>query len=263
MPQALIVEDEPEVNELLSMLIQTRGYRTISAFTGGEALELARGHRPDVVFLDLMLPDISGYEVCRALGGERATGDIPVVMVTARVAEEGRIEGFRAGVADYVAKPYTPRQIFDALDQAGAWRRGLDADPPAGSIALRVEDEADHLFALGQLRGRMLARTALAESRVREVAGTLGEVAARAVLWGRGQAGAGDRVATLDYRCDPAGVALTLRDDSGWFADDPPGPGGPADGLGAILARGGLGPDDAAGVRLRATADADARRAAP
>ena len=67
MPTALIVEDEPEANKLLSMLVQLHGYATESAFTGSEALEKVRNHVPDVVFLDLMLPDLDGYEVCRAL----------------------------------------------------------------------------------------------------------------------------------------------------------------------------------------------------
>ncbi len=67
MPKALIVEDEPEANELLAMLVQLRGYQTDSAFTGGEALIKAEQARPDIVFLDLMLPDLNGYDVCRAL----------------------------------------------------------------------------------------------------------------------------------------------------------------------------------------------------
>ncbi|HEY2158416.1 MAG TPA: response regulator [Isosphaeraceae bacterium] len=96
MPTALIVEDEPAANQLLSMLVQLRGYATDSAFSGGEAIEKADGGHPDLVFLDLMLPDINGYEVCEAIKGRRSTTDIPVVMVTARVAGENRIQGFRA-----------------------------------------------------------------------------------------------------------------------------------------------------------------------
>src|SRR5689334_22299746 len=108
MPTALIVEDEPEANRLLSLLVQLRGYSTESAFTGGQALELAGSRRPDIVFLDLMLPDINGYDVCRALKARRETHPIPVVMVTARVADENRLQSFRVGAHDYVPKPYTP-----------------------------------------------------------------------------------------------------------------------------------------------------------
>src|SRR3954454_17984312 len=90
MPTALIVEDVPEANKLLSMLVQLRGYRTDSAFTGSEALEKIGHSPPDIVFLDLMLPDINGYEVCKSLKSLKATSPIPVVMVTARVAAENR-----------------------------------------------------------------------------------------------------------------------------------------------------------------------------
>ena len=71
MPTALIVEDEPEANHLLAMLVQLRGYRTDSAYTGGEALEKVRQQPPDIVFLDLMLPDINGYEVCKSIKASR------------------------------------------------------------------------------------------------------------------------------------------------------------------------------------------------
>ena len=73
MPTALIVEDEPEANHLLAMLVQLRGYRTDSAYTGGEALEKVRSQPPDIVFLDLMLPDINGYEVCKSIKARRTT----------------------------------------------------------------------------------------------------------------------------------------------------------------------------------------------
>lgn len=77
MPTALIVEDEPEANKLLAMLLQLRGYQTVSAYRGAEALEKIREHAPDVVFLDLMLPDMDGYDVCRSLQSARPVSVIP------------------------------------------------------------------------------------------------------------------------------------------------------------------------------------------
>src|SRR5881275_1507726 len=102
MPIALIVEDEPEANQLLSMLVQLRGYQTESAFTGEQALGMIEAARPDLIFLDLMLPDINGFDICRAIKGKRSTCSIPVVMVTARLAAENRAQGFRVGATDYV-----------------------------------------------------------------------------------------------------------------------------------------------------------------
>jgi DNA-binding response OmpR family regulator len=128
MPTALIVEDEPEANRLLSMLIQLRGYRTESAFTGRQALEMAQGEPPDIVFLDLMLPDKSGYDVCRELKSRRETSDVPVVIVTARLEGEARARSAQAGANEYVCKPYTPDQIFTTLATLGDLRRKGDDD---------------------------------------------------------------------------------------------------------------------------------------
>ena len=122
MPTALIVEDEPEANKLLSMLVQLRGYSTRSAFTGREALLLLNGECPDVVFLDLMLPDMNGFDVCRAIKSSPATRMVPVVMVTARLAEENRAKSAHVGADDFIPKPYTPSQIFQALAAAAATR---------------------------------------------------------------------------------------------------------------------------------------------
>src|SRR4051812_13688943 len=163
MPIALIVEDEPEANQLLSMLVQLRGYQTHSAFTGGEALAKVEKVRPDIVFLDLMLPDINGFEVCRALKGNRDTSTIPVVMVTARVAAENRLQGFRAGATDYVPKPYTPDQIFGAMALADAWRARVADGELEGTISLDAAADVAILRDISRLWCLLLERTRLAE----------------------------------------------------------------------------------------------------
>src|SRR4051812_35115422 len=167
MPTALIVEDEPEANQLLSMLVQLRGYQTDSAFTGSEALEMVGRVRPDIVFLDLMLPDINGYDVCRALKGSRPTSAIPVVMVTARLASENRAQGFRVGATDYIPKPYTPDQIFGAMARADDWRRRLDDDEDRGVIPLDARGDVAPIREICRLRTLLLDRTRLSEEAAR------------------------------------------------------------------------------------------------
>src|ERR1700678_1973808 len=159
MPTALIVEDEPEANKLLSMLVQLQGYATESAFTGSEALEKVRERVPDVVFLDLMLPDLDGYEVCRALKSSSTTSQVPVVIVTARIASENRIESFYAGADDYVPKPYTPDQIFKALDESTALLREASGPRIEGEVVLDGRDNGETLRQLARLRGLLLARS--------------------------------------------------------------------------------------------------------
>ncbi len=130
MPTALIVEDEPEANRLLARIVQLRGYRTRSAFNGVEALAAIEDETFDVVFLDLMLPDANGYEICRRIKGRPETRSTPVVIVTARLVDENRAQSAQVGADGFIPKPYTPGQIFEALASADASRK----DNAAGGL---------------------------------------------------------------------------------------------------------------------------------
>ena len=127
MPTALIVEDEPEANRLLARIVQLRGYRTRSAFNGVEAITAIRDEAFDVIFLDLMLPDANGYDICRQIKDHPETHATPVVIVTARLADENRAQSVQVGADGFIPKPYTPGQIFDALASADANRKAKDA----------------------------------------------------------------------------------------------------------------------------------------
>jgi CheY-like chemotaxis protein len=120
MPTALIVEDEPEANRLLAMIVQLRGYRTRSAFNGSEAIAAIEDETFDVVFLDLMLPDANGYDICKQIKARPDCCATPVVIVTARLADENRAKSAQVGADGFIPKPYTPNQIFEALASADA-----------------------------------------------------------------------------------------------------------------------------------------------
>jgi DNA-binding response OmpR family regulator len=218
MPHALIVEDEPEANKLLAMLVQLRGYRTESAFNGQEALAKIEHEPPDVVFLDLMLPDVNGYEICQSVKARKATTLIPVVMVTARVAVENRIQSYVLGADSYVAKTYTPEQIYQALDEAEDWRRNLDAYASHGAFVLGSRDEGETLRNLAKLRSLLLARTTLEADEVARLGGLLIGIAGEADNWGQ-KCGV-SQVATFAYRTLDDHVELTVRDLNGWLSDD-------------------------------------------
>jgi DNA-binding response OmpR family regulator len=250
MPTALIVEDEPAANQLLSMLVKLRGFETLSAFTGSEALKKADDRHPDLVFLDLMLPDINGYEVCKALKARRATCDIPVVMVTARLAAENRIQGFRAGAIEYVPKPYTPDQIFGAMNRAMSWRSGIDSSAGSAEIAIGPNDEVRCLHLISDLRSLLLSRTHLDEISVTRLGRTISDVLQRGVDWAR--AHQCDRLATFGFQLHNDSVSLFIHDESGWFLDDDPR----QDGLAALLANGGFDSVEFRdGTDLRLTSD--------
>jgi two-component system phosphate regulon response regulator PhoB len=112
----LIVDDEKDLRSLLDFNLKQAGYRTAQAATGQEALARARTLMPDIILLDLNLPDVPGTQVCRELKGDPRTEDIPVVMLTARVAEADRISGFELGAEDYVPKPFSVRELILRLN---------------------------------------------------------------------------------------------------------------------------------------------------
>jgi two-component system, OmpR family, phosphate regulon response regulator PhoB len=111
MAHVLIVDDEADLASLLEFNLKQAGFRTSIALTGAQALSLARIHKPDICLLDVMLPDLSGAEVCRQLRQDVVTASIAIVMLTARTAEVDRVDGFEAGADDYVVKPFSPREL--------------------------------------------------------------------------------------------------------------------------------------------------------
>ncbi|MGD8371964.1 MAG: response regulator transcription factor [Syntrophobacterales bacterium] len=104
----LIVEDDKKTASLVELYLQREGFQTVLALDGREALELARRYNPMLVVLDLMLPLVDGWEVCREL---RSWSDVPILMLTARGEEVDRISGLTLGADDYVVKPFSPREL--------------------------------------------------------------------------------------------------------------------------------------------------------
>jgi two-component system phosphate regulon response regulator PhoB len=107
----LIVEDEQDVVDLLRYNLNRAGFGVSIAENGLQGLEKARSERPDVIILDLMLPEMTGEKVCKALKEDASTAGIPVVMLTAKDQPGDRITGFELGADDYVAKPFSPREL--------------------------------------------------------------------------------------------------------------------------------------------------------
>ena len=112
----LIIEDESDVADLLEMGLRKAGFKTTAAADGASGLQKARDNRPDFIILDLMLPKMSGLEVCRILKGDaatsHATSHIPILMLTAKAEEIDRIVGLEFGADDYVTKPFSPREVM-------------------------------------------------------------------------------------------------------------------------------------------------------
>ena len=124
----LVVEDEPQIAEIARDYLMRAGYGVLTAADGRTALDLARERRPSLVVLDLNLPELSGFDVARAL---RRESDVPIVMLTARVDESDRLRGLDIGADDYITKPFSPREL---VARVKAVLRRSDAAVGAGDM---------------------------------------------------------------------------------------------------------------------------------
>lgn len=182
----LVVEDEPDILEVVGYNLAQAGFDVDKATDGETGLKLAAAKLPDLIVLDLMLPGIDGFEVCRLLRQEEATKHIAVLMLTARAEEVDRIVGLELGADDYVVKPFSPRELVLRVkailrrsegggepsdDESGVISSGpLSIDPDAYRVALRGEalqltaTEFRLLLTLMQRRGRVQSRQELLQS---------------------------------------------------------------------------------------------------
>jgi DNA-binding response OmpR family regulator len=104
----LVIDDEPKIGDISRDYLQAAGFEVLQAFDGPAGLAAARQARPDLIVLDLMLPGMDGYDVCREL---RRSSDVPIIMLTARVDETDKIIGLELGADDYITKPFSPREL--------------------------------------------------------------------------------------------------------------------------------------------------------
>ena len=177
--QILVAEDDRDIAGLIVHYLERAGWQPHVAASGDEALAHARRNPVDVVILDVMLPGLSGLEVCRALRGEKATADLPIIIVTARAEETDRIVGLEIGADDYLSKPFSPNELVARI--RALLRRSKRNEPEASTLQFGslVMDLARHTVSdngadvkltakeflllqyLLQHRGRVLSRDVL------------------------------------------------------------------------------------------------------
>jgi two-component system, OmpR family, phosphate regulon response regulator PhoB len=147
MATILVIEDEGDIRQVLDYNLRLAGHEVLAAARGHEGLRLAREVQPDLVLLDLMLPDLPGMEVCRALKDDSATRKIPIMMLTARGEEIDRVVGFELGADDYVTKPFSVRELV--LRIRAVLRRNDNDSAPLSSVefgCLRMDREAHRVW---------------------------------------------------------------------------------------------------------------------
>ena len=130
----LVVDDEPDALEVLGFKLREAGYTPIFAKDGTRAIAIARDERPDLIVLDLMLPEVDGLEVCKILRRDASTASIPIIMLTARAAEMDRVLGLELGADDYVTKPFSPRELVIRIRKQLA--RARTGDDPGSHLRI-------------------------------------------------------------------------------------------------------------------------------
>ena len=134
--EILVVEDEKDIQELVRYNLVKEGYAVQCMTTGEEALRAIRVSAPDLVLLDLMLPGVSGLDVCRSIKGDQATRHIPVVMLTAKGEEVDIVSGLELGADDYVTKPFSPRVLLARI--RAVLRRGDSTESPSEDDPIKI-----------------------------------------------------------------------------------------------------------------------------
>ena len=185
MSRILVIEDENDLQQLLDYNLRQAGHEVLAALRAEEGLRLARERQPDLIVLDLMLPDLPGTEACKALKRDAGTRDIPVLMLTAKGEEIDRVLGFELGAEDYVVKPFSVRELMLRIHALLA-RRHNSADgsgaAPLTFGVLRIDVAARRVWiegreiALTPIEFNLLITLATRRNRVQTRAALLDEV---------------------------------------------------------------------------------------
>jgi len=148
--RVLVVDDEPNIVDVISMALRYEGFEVDSAATGAEALAKVRDARPHVMLLDVMLPDMEGFDVARRLGAEHAR--VPIIFLTARDATEDRVRGLTVGGDDYVTKPFSLEELLARVRALLRRANGGEAESPVLTFAdVELDDDAHEVTRDGRL----------------------------------------------------------------------------------------------------------------
>ena len=176
----LVVDDEPDIIALVAYHLARSGYRVSTASSGPEALHAARDEQPALIILDLMLPELSGFEVLERIRADRALADIPVLMLTARREEPDRVHGLSLGADDYLVKPFSPQELV--LRVRNILRRTRTKTAERRNIVTVGEVEIDREAHTVTLNGAPIDLTATEYKLLLTLADRRGRVQSRAQL---------------------------------------------------------------------------------
>lgn len=208
--KALIVDDEQELGELLAAHLRQWGFEPTVLTEGKNAVDWVRKNKPDLLLLDLMLPDIDGYTICEKLKLDRDTNLVPIVMVTGLSGPEDRTRGFEVGANQYLCKPFTAPELHTAIQTALSRLEDLKRNGTEGEIHFRLRSVTQYLEELNQLLGSLFLFSGLTQHQVKQLITAVRELGTNAIEWGHKKQA--DLVVDVVYRIDPQKVTIVIRD---------------------------------------------------
>jgi len=211
----LVVDDERDTNDILANLVQARGLEPHQVFSGAQALAAVSDKNPDLILLDLMLPDVDGFELCDRLKRARETNLIPIVMVTALQDAHHRATGVRVGANGYLTKPFEPAQLYETIDAAFAWHDEHEQRGTTGEINFDVRSELTYLSQASDMLADLFAHTPLTDRHLKDLKQAVMEMWGNAIEWGHRKNA--ELVLRITYRIDPNAVTLIIKDQGPGF----------------------------------------------
>ena len=195
--------------------MQARNFQPIQVFTGTEALKAVAEQKPDLILLDLMLEDVSGFELCDRLKRARETNLIPIVMVTDMHDAHHRAAGVRVGANGYLTKPFTPAQLYETIDAALAWNEEHNKRGTTGEINFDVRSELRYLSEASDMLADLFAHTPLTDRHIKDLKQAIMEMGGNAIEWGHRKNT--DLVLRITYRINPSSITLIITDQGPGF----------------------------------------------
>jgi DNA-binding response OmpR family regulator len=215
MQTALVIEDDPDQADVAARYLRHNGFKPVTALDGETGLALARRLQPDLLLLDLMLPDIDGFEVCMRLRGEERTRAIPIVMITALDGDVHRRRGFRVGANAYVTKPYGVDELQKAILAAASWREELSQGRVRGEVEIELNSETAFLQDVNEFLTSLFRETPLSSEQIMQLRQAVLEMGQNAIEWGNQHRP--EETVRITYRVCDDRVEIMVRDQGEGF----------------------------------------------
>jgi len=207
---------------------------------GEPAISWTHLHHPDLILLDLMLPDIDGYDICENLKLDRETNLVPIIMVTCRDQLQDRIHGLQVGANHYLTKPFTPEQLERAIQEVTLWKEELIRHGTRGEIHFHMRSDTQALEELNFLLGALFLHSGMPQPLVKQLIIAVREMGTNAIE--SGHKNQLDRIVTVTYRIDTEKITITVRDTGpGFNPHDLPHAAKPGDPIGHLEMREKMG----------------------